>query len=86
MKTPAVKAEAAVKGKATRVARGTKGKNQKKTIHGIVPAADAPREEVARAVTRDRWARMRRKLSAKMRSRPTADTGIRSTQPRIPSP
>jgi hypothetical protein len=34
VKTPAIKAEAAVKGKATRVARGTKGKNQKKTIHG----------------------------------------------------
>jgi hypothetical protein len=30
------------KNKATRQARGTKGKNQKKTIHGTVPAAEAP--------------------------------------------
>jgi hypothetical protein len=34
VKTPAVKAEAAVRGKATRTARGTRGKNQKKAIHG----------------------------------------------------
>jgi hypothetical protein len=37
VKTAAVKAEAAVKGNATRTARGTKGKNQKKSIHGTVP-------------------------------------------------
>ncbi len=40
-KTPAVVAAAAVKGKATREARGTKGKNQKKGIHGVV-TAEAP--------------------------------------------
>ncbi len=39
--TPAVKASAALKAKATRVARGTKGTQQKKVIHGTVasPAA-----------------------------------------------
>jgi hypothetical protein len=43
VKSPAVKAEAAVRGNATRTARGTKGKNQKKAIHGTVPPpAESP--------------------------------------------
>ena len=45
--TPATKAAAALKAKATREARGTKGKKQKAAIHGVVPettpeAAPAP--------------------------------------------
>jgi hypothetical protein len=40
--TAATRYVATEKSKATRQARGTKGKNQKKTIHGTVPAADAP--------------------------------------------
>jgi len=38
-KTAESKALAAVKARATRAARGTKGSNQKKDIHGTVPAA-----------------------------------------------
>jgi hypothetical protein len=41
VKTPETLVVAAAKGKATREARGTKGKNQKKGIHGAVPA-EAP--------------------------------------------
>jgi hypothetical protein len=40
--TVATRYVATEKSKATREARGTKGKNQKKTIHGTVPAAEAP--------------------------------------------
>jgi hypothetical protein len=36
---PAVKADAALKAKATRAARGTKGRKQKASIHGAPPAA-----------------------------------------------
>jgi hypothetical protein len=47
VKTAASKAGAAVKAKATREARGTKGSVQKKDIHGTVPAAPTTTEASA---------------------------------------